>query len=207
MFITFEGPDGSGKSTILEKVCNTLEERNIDFLKTREPGGPDISEKIRELLLDPENFLLSPRTEALLYAAARAQHVDQWIRPALENKKLVLSDRFILSSIAYQGYGRELGKDEILMINGFAIQEVKPDLVIFFDIDPMLSIKRKRANFKPDRLESEMDDFHQKVFDGYHEILRQYEKDETFKRIDASGSIEEVYEKVMNIIDREIGGK
>ena len=206
MFITFEGPDGSGKSTILNKVCENLKKRKIDFLKTREPGGPEISEKIRNLLLDPENGELSFRTEALLYAAARAQHVDQWIRPALKEKRLVLSDRFILSSIAYQGYGRGLGADDIWGINDFAIQEVKPDLVLFFDIDPVLSIKRKRENFKPDRLEQEMDSFHQKVFQGYQSILQQYRNDSTFIRIDASGSIEEVYERVMKILNLQLGG-
>lgn len=206
MFITFEGPDGSGKSTILNKVCENLKKRRIDFLKTREPGGPEISEKIRNLLLDPENGELSFRTEALLYAAARAQHVDQWIRPALKEKRLVLSDRFILSSIAYQGYGRGLGADDIWGINDFAIQEVKPDLVLFFDIDPILSIKRKRRNFKPDRLEQEIDSFHQKVFQGYQAILQQYRNDSTFIRIDASGSVEEVYERVMKVLNLQLGG-
>lgn len=207
MFITFEGPDGSGKSTILNLVWEDLKKRGIDILKTREPGGPEISEKIRDLLLDPENRDLSPRTEALLYAAARAQHVDQWIRPALGKGSIVLSDRFILSSIAYQGYGRGLGSEEIKKINDFAIQEIQPDLVLFFDIDPLLSIKRKRENFEPDRLEQEMDSFHQKVFDGYQKILQQYEKDDTFIRIDASGTVEEVFERVMKILNLRIGGK
>ncbi|MDO5649162.1 MAG: dTMP kinase [Gallicola sp.] len=207
MFITFEGPDGSGKSTILNLVWEDLKNRGMDILKTREPGGPEISEKIRDLLLDPDNKEVSPRAEALLYAAARAQHVDQWIRPALKKGKIVLSDRFILSSIAYQGYGRGLGSKEIKEINDFAIQEIQPDLVLFFDIDPLLSIKRKRENFKPDRLEQEMDSFHQKVFDGYQNILRQYEKDDTFVPVDASGTVEEVFERVMKILNLRIGGR
>lgn len=202
MFITFEGPDGSGKSTILEKVCHDLRSRGIDFLQTREPGGPEISEKIRDLLLDPKNSDLSPRAETLLYAASRAQHIDQWIRPALNQDRLVLSDRFLLSSLAYQGYGRKLGLEDVLSINEFAIGGVKPDHILFFHIDPLVSLERKRRNFDSDRMELEESDFHKAVFEGYQRIIERYKEEENFHIIDASGTVEEVYQNVKGIIDR-----
>src|SRR5437763_1199681 len=133
-FITFEGPDGAGKSTIIRMVANELK----DALLTREPGGIDIAEQIRKVILDKENIAMDARTEALLYAAARRQHLVEKVRPALEDGKVVLCDRFVDSSLAYQGFARGLGIDEVLSINQFAIENMMPDLTIYFDIEPEL---------------------------------------------------------------------
>ena len=205
LFITFEGSDGSGKSTILEKVCETFEKEGRDFIVTREPGGPPLSEKIRKLLLDPENKEMTAKTECLLYAASRAQHVDERIRPALEEGKIVLSDRFVLSSLAYQGYGRKLGVEEVLEVNRFATGDLSPDLILFFSIDPMVAIQRKRENFESDRLEKETNDFHQRVYQGYEAIMERYKEDSSFQVVDASGSVEEVYENAITIIKTFLG--
>ena len=145
MFITFEGPDGSGKSTIIQKVYDYLIENNYDVIKTREPGGSPIAEKIRNLILDTENTKMGYRTEALLYAASRAQHVEETILPALNENKIVLCDRFLISSLAYQGVGRDLGIENVRKINEFAINGVFPDFVLFFDVDPITTLKRKSS--------------------------------------------------------------
>src|SRR3954470_4722817 len=131
IFITFEGPDGAGKSTIIDLVANRLG----DVLLTREPGGIDIAEQIRAVILDRENTAMDPRTEALLYAAARRQHLIEKVKPALDEGKIVLCDRFVDSSLAYQGYARGLGIDEVLTINQFAIEQMMPHLTIYFDIE------------------------------------------------------------------------
>lgn len=199
-FIVFEGGEGSGKSTILEMIYNWMIESGKDVIKTREPGGIKISEKIREIILDANNAEMDGRTEALLYAAARRQHLVEKIIPALKDGKIVLCDRFIDSSLAYQGYARGLGIDEIMKINEFAIDEYMPNLSILFDIDPEIGLERinKNRTGKLDRLDMEKLDFHLKVREGYNEIF------ETSKgriiKIDASKSIEEVFEYVKKII-------
>ncbi|MDD6793900.1 MAG: dTMP kinase [Clostridiaceae bacterium] len=199
-FIVFEGGEGSGKSTILEMIYNWMIESGKDVIKTREPGGIKISEKIREIILDANNTEMDGRTEALLYAAARRQHLVEKIIPALKDGKIVLCDRFIDSSLAYQGYARGLGIDEIMKINEFAIDEYMPNLSILFDIDPEIGLERinKNRTGKLDRLDMEKLDFHLKVREGYNEIF------ETSKgriiKIDASKSIEEVFESVKKII-------
>ena len=133
IFITFEGPDGSGKSTISNLVYENLKDK-YEIVKTREPGGTEISEKIRDLILDVNNSSMTDRTEALLYAASRAQHVEEKIIPAINSGKVVICERFVLSSIAYQGYGRGLGEKDIRMINDFATSGLKPDLTFLFDM-------------------------------------------------------------------------
>lgn len=195
-FITFEGSDGSGKTTILNNVEMFLKENNIDFILTREPGGTKISEKIREILLSNDNKEMSARTEALLYAASRAQHVDELIVPNLEKGKLVITDRYVLSSLAYQGFGRELGYDEVKAINDFATDELIPDYTFFFNVDPITVLKRKRNNFVTDRLENESNSYHNKVYEGYQEIMRK-NKDNLII-IDASKSIVEVTEQTLD---------
>lgn len=195
-FIAFEGPDGSGKTTILNNVEKFLKENNIDFIITREPGGTKISEKIREILLSNDNKEMSARAEALLYAASRAQHVDELIVPNLEKGTLVISDRYVLSSLAYQGFGRDLGYDEVKSINDFAINNLIPDYTFFFNVDPITVLKRKRNNFVTDRLENESTSYHNKVYDGYQEIM-QRNKDNLII-IDASKSIEEVTKQTLN---------
>lgn len=195
-FIAFEGPDGSGKSTILNNVEKFLIENNIDFIITREPGGTKISEEIREILLSNDNSEMSARTEALLYSASRAQHVDELIIPNLQKGKLVISDRYVLSSLAYQGFGRELGYDRVKEINDFATDNLSPDYTFFFNVDPITVLKRKRNNFVTDRLENESNSYHNMVYNGYQEILKR-NKDNLII-IDASKSIEDVTEQTIS---------
>lgn len=195
-FITFEGPDGAGKSTIIGMVANELK----DALLTREPGGIDIAEQIRRVILDKENTAMDPRTEALLYAAARRQHLIEKVKPALEAGKVVLCDRFVDSSLAYQGYARGLGMDEVFTINQFAIEQMMPDLTIYFDIEPELGMKRinKNKGREVNRLDLENLDFHDKVREGYHLLIERFP--ERIVTIDASGTIDEVFTKTMQVL-------
>ncbi|MDU1833258.1 MAG: dTMP kinase [Finegoldia sp.] len=199
MFITFEGPDGSGKSTIIQKVYDYLIENDYEVIKTREPGGSPIAEKIRDLILDTENTKMGYRTEALLYAASRAQHVEETILPALNENKIVLCDRFLISSLAYQGVGRDLGIENVRKINEFAINGVFPDFVLFFDVDPITTLKRKSSLDTADRLEKEGNNFHERVYNGYKQILNS-EKD--IEIIDATQSIEDVFNQCINVLKR-----
>lgn len=204
MFITFEGPDGSGKSTILNLVYNELIKKNYNIVKTREPGGTNISEKLRDIILDKENSELTYRTEALLYAASRAQHVEEFILPNLKNGVHVISDRFVLSSLAYQGYGRGLGFDEVYKINDFATNSLNPDLTLFFTVDPLTTLKRKSDSVEADRLELERESFHSRVYEGYMDILRRYHDKDNFVEIDATKSIEEVYQNCLSVIEERL---
>lgn len=199
LFITLEGPDGSGKSTIIKLIGNYLEKRGIDFVMTREPGGTLIGEEIRHIVLDEKNIKMGKETEALLYAASRAQHIHEKIRPSLEEGKLVLCDRFLLSSLAYQGVGRGLGIKEVKAINDFGIKGLNPDLILFFHIDPEVTLKRKFFGDSPDRLEQEGSEFHKKVYGGYMELLELYP--ENIKLIDATQTIEEVLEESIQKIE------
>lgn len=198
-FITLEGPDGSGKSTILKLIENYLGDKGIEFTTTREPGGTNIGEKIRHIILDNNNTNMGGETEALLYAAARAQHVHEKIIPALEDGKLVICDRFTLSSLAYQGVGRDLGIERVKYINDFAIRGIYPDLILFFHVNPELTLERKIGKVSADRLELEGNEFHKKVYDGYMELLEMYPKN--IKIIDASKSIEEVFKQSIEEIE------
>ena len=199
MFITFEGPDGSGKSTIIQKVYDYLIENNYDVIKTREPGGSPIAEKIRNLILDTENIKMGYRTEALLYAASRAQHVEETILPALNENKIVLCDRFLISSLAYQGVGRDLGIENVRNINKFAINGVFPDFVLFFDVDPITTLKRKSSLDTADRLEKEGNNFHERVYNGYKEILN---SENNIEIIDATQSVEDVFSQCIEVLKR-----
>ena len=200
LFIVFEGGEGAGKSTILDKIYDWMNTEGIPCIKTREPGGIKISEQIRSIILDNNNTDMDERTEALLYAAARRQHLVEKIIPALNEGKVVLCDRFIDSSLAYQGYARGIGMDEILEINKFAIGEYMPDLSIFFDLEPSEGLKRINIdnNREVNRLDNEKIDFHNKVREGYYKILEK-DKDRIVK-VDASKTIDEVYEDVKYII-------
>lgn len=199
MFITFEGPDGSGKSTIIQKVYDYLIENNYDVIKTREPGGSPIAEKIRNLILDTENTSMGYRTEALLYAASRAQHVEKTILPALNENKIVLCDRFLISSLAYQGVGRGLGIENVRNINEFAINGVFPDFVLFFNVDPITTLKRKSSLDTADRLEKEGNNFHERVYNGYKEILN---SEKNIEIIDATQSVEDVFSQCIEVLKR-----
>lgn len=200
LFIVFEGGEGSGKSTILDKIYSWMANNNIECIKTREPGGIKISEDIRSIILDPSNTSMDGRTEALLYAAARRQHLVEKVIPALNSGKIVLCDRFIDSSLAYQGFARELGINEIYEINKFAVGEYIPNLSILFDLEPEEGLNRinKNKEREVNRLDLETIEFHKKVREGYSVLLKN-SKHEIVK-IDASRSIEEVFETVKEII-------
>lgn len=200
MFITFEGPDGAGKTTILSMVANHFKEAMV----TREPGGIDIAEQIRRVILNKENTAMDPRTEALLYAAARRQHLIEKVKPALEEGKIVLCDRFVDSSLAYQGHARNLGIDEVWSINQFAIEELMPQLTIYFDIEPEVGLKRinKNKDREVNRLDLEDLEFHQKVREGYYLLLERFP--DRIVKIDASGTVEEVYEQTVKLISEKL---
>ncbi|MEK3800870.1 dTMP kinase [Peribacillus sp. FSL H8-0477] len=196
IFITIEGPEGAGKTTVLKLVGESLKNLGLDVVLTREPGGIPIAEQIREVILNKENIAMDGRTEALLYAAARRQHLIEKVVPALNTGKIVLCDRFIDSSLAYQGYARGLGIDEVYSINQFAIEGLMPQLTIYFDIEPAEGLKRiKKSGIREvNRLDLEELQFHEKVRDGYKMAIER-EKSRFFV-VDASLPIEEVTEAV-----------
>jgi dTMP kinase len=200
LFITFEGPEGAGKTTII----NMLAEQLDDVLFTREPGGIDIAEQIRKVILDKENTAMDPRTEALLYAAARRQHLIEKVKPALELGKMVICDRFVDSSLAYQGYARGLGINEVLNINQFAIENMMPDLTIYFDIEPEEGLKRISSNNgrEINRLDLENIEFHQKVREGYHLLMMKFP--DRIIKIDASAPLEEVFQNTIRLINEQV---
>ncbi len=200
IFITLEGPDGSGKSTIMKLIIDYFNNKNIDFIATREPGGTEIGEKIRNIILDEKNKNMAAETEALLYAASRGQHIEEKILPALKMGKVVLCERFVLSSLAYQGVGRNLGIEKVKMINDFAIKGVSPDLTLFFHVDPVVTLDRKTEKEGGDRLEKEGSKFHKEVYEGYMKLLSLYP--ENIEIIDASKSIEEVFHQSIYHIEK-----
>jgi dTMP kinase len=203
IFITFEGPDGAGKTTIINMIAEKLE----SVMLTREPGGIDIAEQIRRVILAKENTAMDPRTEALLYAAARRQHLMEKVKPALNEGVAVLCDRFVDSSLAYQGYGRGLGIDEVFNINQFAIEDMMPDLTVYFDIDPEVGLKRisKNKGREVNRLDLENLDFHYKVREGYYLLLERFP--ERMVKIDATKSLNEVFEQTMALVMEKIEEK
>ena len=206
MFITFEGPDGAGKSTIIKLVHEKLLQDGFNIVLTREPGGTPIAEKIRDIILDNSNQALDARTEALLYAASRRQHLVEKIWPALKEGKVVLCDRFLDSSLAYQGGGRNLGVENVLNINLFATENTYPDLTLFFDVSPEVGLARVSKDKKrvADRLDNENENFHDKVYKTFKEIIEQNKK--RIVVIDASKSIDEVVETTYKIIKEKLNG-
>ena len=175
MFITFEGGEGTGKTTLIEIIKQSLEEKGYEVVLTREPGGSgsEFSENIRKLVLDPKYNNVNPYSEALLYAASRAQHLDEVITPALEAGKIVLCDRYIDSSLAYQAYARDLGLDYILNINKYALDKL-PNLTFYMDLDPKIGLDRIKNREKNDRLDQERLSFHEQVRDGYQKVAKLY---------------------------------
>ncbi|MBQ1384688.1 MAG: dTMP kinase [Firmicutes bacterium] len=201
IFISFEGPDGSGKSTQIRLLTEYCREKGLEAVTVREPGGTAISEKIREIILDKKNSEMSPVAEALLYAASRAQLVEQIIRPALEEGKMVLSDRFMDSSIAYQGYGRGLG-DGVRIINEFAVRDLQPDLTFFLDLDPVKGKQRVLKEGEPDRLESEAMTVHRAVYEGYKKLSLIYPQ--RFVTVDADRPVGEIASDIREAFDRYV---
>lgn len=200
IFITLEGGEGAGKSTILEQTADFLRGKNYQVTTTREPGGIRIAEKIRHIILDREHTEMESRTEALLYAAARRQHLVEKVIPALQRGEVVLCDRFIDSSLAYQGHARGLGIDEILSINQFAIADFMPHLTLYLDVDPEIGLQRinQTHDREINRLDLEALDFHLRVREGYEEVLKRFP--ERVKKINANQSAEQVLLDVKNTI-------
>lgn len=199
-FITIEGCEGVGKSTQLALLKEYFESKGIDAIFTREPGGTDIAEQIRGIILNANNKALTPVTELLLYAAARRQHTEEKIIKALQEGKVVVCDRYADSTVAYQGYARNLDKDLIESLNQIAMANVKIDLTLFLDLDPEKGFARKGGADKNDRLENEKIDFHKRVYQGFVAIA---EKDkERVARIDSSVSKEEVFAQIVKALEK-----
>ena len=195
IFITMEGPEGAGKTTITQMLGKALQQEGYQVLLTREPGGVPISEQIREVILNKDNTAMDSRTEALLYAAARRQHLVEVVMPELERGGIVLCDRFIDSSLAYQGHARGLDIEEVYNINKFAIGDMMPDATLFFDIDPEEGLRRIQSNGEREvnRLDLEALDFHKKVCEGYQFIINRWK--DRFIIVDAGRTIDEVLEE------------
>lgn len=183
----------------MELLAAALRDRGYVVLVTREPGGTALGESIRQVLLDPRHHGMSARAEALLYAAARAHLVAQVIRPALDDGQVVLCDRYLDSSLAYQGYGRGLGVDDIITLNVWATDCLFPDLTVFLDLDD--TVRSTRMAAVPDRLEAEDDEFHRRVGEGYRELLLAYRH--RIRRVDARGTEDEVQSRVCAVIEEE----
>lgn len=197
-FITFEGCDGCGKSTQLKLLSDYLTKNNVPHIFTREPGGGKISEAIREILLNGKNAEMTDECEALLYAAARVQHLADRVEPALNEGKLVICDRYVDSSLAYQAYARGLGKDFIEKINAFALQNYLPDVTIFIDLTPEAAFLRKHGADKNDRLEQAGMAFHKKVYEGYDTLAKTYPK--RIARIDGNQTPQEIFDNVITVL-------
>ncbi|WP_342571522.1 dTMP kinase [Paenibacillus sp. FSL R5-0749] len=191
-FITLEGGEGSGKTTMIGRIGSYFEERGLPYVVTREPGGIEIAEKIRSIILDPLHTAMDARTEALLYAAARSQHLAEKVEPALKAGKAVICDRFVDSSLVYQGYARGLGIENVWAINRFAIGDLMPDVTLYLDIEPELGLARIDAHDgrEVNRLDLENLEFHHKVREGYFLLKEQFP--ERIRVIDASMKQEDV---------------
>lgn len=209
LFITFEGPDGSGKTTQIKKVAQYLREKDISFILTREPGGTCISDDIRSILLNPEYNELTSETEILLYAASRAQHVHEIILPALKNGNVVLCDRFVDASIAYQGYGLGIPVEKVVQINEFAINGLTPNRTYYIDVDPTIARARMLAREVGqeevkglDRIEQKQLDYHMRVREGFQRIYE--ENKQRMVKIDGGQSISTVFDTIIADLEREL---
>ncbi|KZK38818.1 dTMP kinase [Lactococcus taiwanensis] len=200
ILISLEGPDGAGKTTVLKEILPEIKKMKRDIISTREPGGVRLAEEIRQLILDPKNTEIDSKTEMLLFAAARRLHMQEKMLPALKAGKVVIVDRFIDSSVAYQGYGRELGVEVVDWLNNFATDGLKPDLTLYFDIDTDVALDRIMSNRADEvnRLDLERAEMHRKVRQGY---LKMVEKEpQRFVTIDASQSVEKVVSDTIEAI-------
>lgn len=197
-FVTLEGGEGSGKSTQLKLLEDYLSKGGYDVIFTREPGGTPISEKIRKILLGGENTEMCDETEALLFAAARVQHIKEKILPAVAAGKTVVCDRYVHSSLVYQGYARGLG-DFVEKVNSYALENCMPDVTIFLDITPERAFARKGGADKDDRLEQSGMDFHKRVYDGYVRVAEKFP--DHFVRINADRPVEDVFEDILSTLE------
>lgn len=202
LFISMEGPDGAGKSTQIELLRGYLADKGYEIVITREPGGTVISEAIRQLILNREYAEMCPNTELLLYAAARAQLVNEVIRPALEAGKAVICDRFVESSVVYQGIARGMGIDTVYAVNEYALEGLRPQLTFFLDLDAEEGLRRKKKQAELDRMEAAGLEFHQKVAEGYR-MLAEREK-ERIMRISATLPEEDIHAKIVLAIEERI---
>jgi dTMP kinase len=205
-FFSIEGCEGAGKSSLITRLSQYLISSGHDVITTREPGGIAIAEQIRSVILDKMNTAMDGRTEALLYAAARRQHYVEKIAPSIEEGHIIICDRFIDSSLAYQGYARGLGIDEVLSINEFAIEKVFPDLTIYLDVDPIVGLSRihEHGDREINRLDLESVAFHRKVREGYLELLGRFPN--RIVKVNANLNADEVFEGVKQVIDRFLDG-
>lgn len=204
LFVTIEGPEGSGKSTLITKLLPYFETKEQPVMATREPGGIQISEEIRTILHKKEHTMMEARTEALLYAAARRQHLVEKVMPALEKNYLVLCDRFIDSSLAYQGYARGLGIDKVFEINRFATEDCMPALTIYLDIEPEVGLARitQDENREINRLDLESLDFHHSVRNGYLQLVERFK--ERIVVVNADQPMEAVVQEVIQLIEKKL---
>lgn len=199
LFITMEGTDGAGKTTQIKLLEEYLIHKGYKVVCTREPGGTPISEKIREIIIDKNNTEMTDMTEALLYAAARAQHVDEVILPALKEGGIVISDRFVDSSVVYQGFARSIGERLIKNINKYAVGDLEPDITFFLKLKPEDGLARKRNQAELDRLEAEKFSFHQRVYDGYVRLSKRCKS--RIQVVDALKPIEEIHNVIVSGVD------
>ncbi|MGL4952815.1 MAG: dTMP kinase [Culicoidibacterales bacterium] len=202
-FITFEGGEGAGKTTVIEAVRVELERRGFDVVVTREPGGTPIAEKIREVILDVGHTEMAAKTEVLLYAAARAQHVEELVIPSLHAGKIVLCDRFVDSSLVYQAYARDIGFDIVYKLNAYSIGEYWPQATILLDIIPEVGLKRVFSNrdaSEINRLDQEALSFHEAVYEGYQDLAKRFAQ--RFRIVDASRDVEMVIRETITIVDQ-----
>ncbi len=196
-FVTFEGCEGSGKSTQIRLLAEKLTADGVDFIITREPGGSDVAEQIRRIILDGKNTAMCDECEALLYAAARVQHLREIVAPALEAGKLVICDRYVDSSLAYQGAARGLGYDYIAEINSWALDKYAPDLTVFLNISPKSAFERKHGADKDDRIEALGLEFHDKVYKGYLGLIGKYPR---ICPVECGGSKWETNERIYQLL-------
>lgn len=200
LFITLEGPEGSGKTSAIKIVKEQLEKEGYQIVMTREPGGTPISEQIRNVILDKNNTSMDYRTEALLYAASRRQHLVEKVWPNVKSGKIVICDRYLDSSLAYQGYARELGVEDILNVNMYATEGTFPDLTLLFDLEPEVGLARINANSEREinRLDLEKLSFHHRVRNGYLELAKRFP--ERYVIINASLPLEDVAKQALQAI-------
>ncbi len=205
MFITFEGPEGSGKTTQIPLLAGFLREKGFSVVTTREPGGTEIGEQVRNILMRLDNTSMNPRTEILLFLAARAQLVEQYIRPQLQQGSLVISDRYADATLAYQGYGHGTDLTQLRQLLNFATGNLWPDLTILLDIDPEKGLARKRSGGEWNRLDAYQLEFHEKVWQGYRKMAQQ--EPQRWVMIDASQSFDDVQKQIRAVILQRLSNR